>query len=361
MGYIYKIENKINGKVYIGQTRNIRKRWYDHRYVAQHGGLNGTNKLYEHMRLYGVDNFEISVIESCTDSKLTDREGYWIDVYDSTNCEKGYNRKGVRVSNTNSISQYDLDGNLVAIYSGKCEAAKITGVKSQCIEKCCNKEIDYSYGYIWRYSDDDPPQPYVVNKERPVRQYRFDGEFIMEYENTSVAAKETGIPRSYIGSCVYGRSMSAGGYQWRFADEDPPGEYTCYSTLCIEQYDLDFNYIATYNTLSEAASNFSGGTYCSTKISDCCKGKSEEAYGFIWRFSNKQRKLKQVNNHYAAKEIDQYSIDGDYIQTYQSMKEASDMSGVPYWQIFLCCRGKKKSAGNYVWKYANNKNEGDVL
>lgn len=89
MAYIYKIVNDVNGKVYIGQTVNIEKRWYKHCYLAS-SGLD--RHLYNAMRKYGIDSFHIEVIEECSEDKLNERERYWIHQYNSTNKNHGYNK-----------------------------------------------------------------------------------------------------------------------------------------------------------------------------------------------------------------------------------------------------------------------------
>lgn len=89
LGYIYKITNQVNGKVYIGKTINLDGRWYKHRYLAQRGSK---RHLYLSMRKYGLENFSFDVIEECNNDSLNDREKYWISVFDSTNPEHGYNK-----------------------------------------------------------------------------------------------------------------------------------------------------------------------------------------------------------------------------------------------------------------------------
>ena len=51
-GYIYKWENKINNKVYIGQTMNrygYRERWSQHRYQAENS-IHNNNKFHNAIR-----------------------------------------------------------------------------------------------------------------------------------------------------------------------------------------------------------------------------------------------------------------------------------------------------------------------
>ena len=78
-GCIYKIENLVNGKVYIGLTVSLVKRWSSHR-----SGMSGSVLLINAMNKYGLDNFSFSVIEdNLVESCLSDREIYWIKFYDS--------------------------------------------------------------------------------------------------------------------------------------------------------------------------------------------------------------------------------------------------------------------------------------
>lgn len=79
-GKIYKITNKLNGKIYIGQTiKSLEERFQ--KYCC------GTSA--KDIRKYGKDNFTIELIEEVETDKLNEREVYWISFYDSYN--KGYN------------------------------------------------------------------------------------------------------------------------------------------------------------------------------------------------------------------------------------------------------------------------------
>ena len=78
----------VNGKYYIGQSKNIKKRFSDHRsegYRKFHSG----KRLYKPFEKYGLENFTFEIIESCDTNKLDEREIYWINYYDSYN--HGYN------------------------------------------------------------------------------------------------------------------------------------------------------------------------------------------------------------------------------------------------------------------------------
>lgn len=94
IGYIYCHKNKINGRVYIGQTsKKPETRW----------GKNGVNycgqsAFYREILRYGWDNFDhiiLSVIDESTKKALTERlnelEISYIREYNSMDPSKGYN------------------------------------------------------------------------------------------------------------------------------------------------------------------------------------------------------------------------------------------------------------------------------
>ena len=86
---VYKITNKINGKVYIGQTINsVERRFQRHVSDAMSGRLN--THLANAIRLYGSKSFVIEVIDTAdSQDELNHKEQYWIRAYDSV--RTGYN------------------------------------------------------------------------------------------------------------------------------------------------------------------------------------------------------------------------------------------------------------------------------
>lgn len=86
---IYKYTNKINGKVYIGQSINIETRYQQHLYDSSHRADRGSGVDLA-IKKYGIDNFDFEIIEECPIEKLDEREIYWISYYDSYH--NGYNR-----------------------------------------------------------------------------------------------------------------------------------------------------------------------------------------------------------------------------------------------------------------------------
>lgn len=73
---IYKIENLINKKVYIGQSKNIHKRYFSHHKSDCYNinSLAYNFQIYQAIRKYGEENFAIFVLELCPEEQLDERE-----------------------------------------------------------------------------------------------------------------------------------------------------------------------------------------------------------------------------------------------------------------------------------------------
>lgn len=85
---IYKAENKINNKMYIGQTKyTLERRKSEHLNEAKSGK---GSKFHSAIRKYGEENFVWSIIDTAkTFEDLTEKGCYWIEYYKSY--ERGYN------------------------------------------------------------------------------------------------------------------------------------------------------------------------------------------------------------------------------------------------------------------------------
>ena len=79
--YIYSITNKITGKVYVGQTKNLKTRMSRHFTTKNYKKLN--NSLYEDIKKYGKDNFVNKILQVVNNKEANKYERKFIE--ESTN------------------------------------------------------------------------------------------------------------------------------------------------------------------------------------------------------------------------------------------------------------------------------------
>lgn len=77
---IYKITKKSNGKSYIGQSNDIKRR------INEHQGKRDL-AIDQAIQKYGIDAFDYEVLEECSLEELDEKEKYWIQYF---NTYKGF-------------------------------------------------------------------------------------------------------------------------------------------------------------------------------------------------------------------------------------------------------------------------------
>lgn len=77
---IYVILNKKNGKVYIGQAVDFRRRWINHK-AALRNNYHGNRHLQAAWNKYGEKPFKFQKLEYCAIEQLDEREQHYLDIY----------------------------------------------------------------------------------------------------------------------------------------------------------------------------------------------------------------------------------------------------------------------------------------
>ncbi len=142
---IYKYQNKINNKIYIGQSINLEVRKYRHEHSAFYEKSNDYNtQLHQAMRKYGLDNFSYEIIaeitpEEYTPELLNQLEKFFIQYYDSF--KNGYNATEGGDAISNRIHKGSKNGR-----------ALLTEEDVEYIRECYNAHIPFREIYT-EYQD----------------------------------------------------------------------------------------------------------------------------------------------------------------------------------------------------------------
>lgn len=232
-GIIYKYTSP-SGKVYIGQTRDERKRrskWFST------GTYYAGSKLENARKKYGPENFEYEVlmrIQSDNEDDLVKtlnmKESEYIKLYDSF--KRGYNSdlggsqnihsaKQISKSHEKAIIQYTLDGDFVQVWKSSKEVEKVTGIKACNIALVLKGTRYQTGGFIFRYyTGDDFPlkievQPSKAQKQ-VVCQYTLGGDLIREFPCINDAASVCCLNRNQFKLYLDGKNNHIyNNYIWR--------------------------------------------------------------------------------------------------------------------------------------------------
>ena len=80
---IYKITNTITGDFYIGSSKDVKKRWANHKSPSR-WKIYSNNPMYLDMRKYGIENFVFEILEVVEPEELKDAEQKFIETLKPT-------------------------------------------------------------------------------------------------------------------------------------------------------------------------------------------------------------------------------------------------------------------------------------
>ena len=270
MGYIYKIWNEENDKVYIGQTSvGIKTRW------SQHLSNYSTNNavLYRAMRKYGAGIFHIEQLEECDNELLNEREKYWIEYYDSY--KNGYNSTPGGTALPSGKMFQRLDDDLIrTLWDNGLSISEIhekTNYSSTSIKEHLQEYDNFSVEESIKRGQIKS----ALSRSTAVTRWDLQGNFIATFTSAHQAAEKTSIPNANIQKCLHGERQTAGKYYWTFENEMPN-----ITKKQVYQYDKNNNLIKIYNNKAEAAKELS---LDSGSIAKVCQGKRKTCGSFIWK------------------------------------------------------------------------------
>lgn len=217
MNFIYKLENQVNHKVYIGMTiRDPQIRLEEHKRKSFDKNYYGYNyPICQAIRKYGIDNFSFDIIYTTeNEEEIFEKEKYYIQFYNSINngynislggegnskyktedilkywnqgktCQEISNILGCQITtvsnrlkgcgitqediikrisslqkkiNADPILQFDLQGNFIKEWNSSIEIERELGYCSSNVRSCCRGKLKTAYGYIWKRKNIEGPQ-----------------------------------------------------------------------------------------------------------------------------------------------------------------------------------------------------------
>lgn len=192
---------------------------------------------------------------------------------------------------------------------------------------------------------------------KEVYQYDLQGNLITKYDSIGEASRINNIAASSILDVCKHRPKykTAGGYVWRFKGDSFSLDYINPAIKLrkkVYQFSLNGELLNVFDSTVEAAAKVNVSV---SNISACCNNKLQTAGKFVWQYKPYFRepiKRQLWNPPKPNKKVTQYNNIGDIINEFISVMEAYRITGVNPTSISMCCNGKHKTAGGFIWKFA---------
>jgi hypothetical protein len=124
-----------------------------------------------------------------------------------------------------------------------------------------------------------------------------------------------------------------------------------HASKSVLQFSLEGKLVNEYSSATFAQELFNQPQ----SISKACNGYNISAHNHLWCYKSDYTKElieNKINiyNKFRTK-IQQYNLDGEFIREFTSQTDAAKSLNKPTSAINECCKGKRKQAYGYKWKY----------
>lgn len=226
--FIYKLTAP-NGKVYIGQTYNINRRFACYRNLS----IKGQPKIYNSIKKYGWENFKKEILfDGVVDQSEIDKiETEYIEQFRSIGLnisligQGGNGLQGKDHPMSKRVLQISLDFDIVNEYESISDAAKSTNTNMSCIGLSCRTGNPKSNGFYWRFKNDYNKQDLINLLNKPpvgsIPIYQMDKyrNIIKKWDSQSDASKSLQINQANIWRVLVGEGYLAGGFCWCYVSD----------------------------------------------------------------------------------------------------------------------------------------------
>lgn len=292
---IYKIENIVNHKIYIGQSKDIESRWEHHKWeLNNHRHPN--NYLQKAWDKYGEDTFIFEIVELCDESVIDVKEQEYIKLFQSLSYLNGYNLDSG--GNLNKHHSQETKDKIRDKHLGKIISEETRKKISQNRKgKCCGKQ-HYNYG---KSMPKELKERLTQSAKERNHGKAWQARKVICLNTNEIfdcildAGEKYNLYPQNIAKCCQGQRRYCGRLldntplQWAYYEENIKYElkenvdkYNG-SQKPIVQYDKEMNYINTYESAREASRILNIGY---RMISQVCKGQRKSTHGFIFKFKD---------------------------------------------------------------------------
>lgn len=221
---IYMIQNKVNGKIYIGQARDIEKRWGTHK-AELRGNYHINKHLQRSWNRDGEDNFEFTVICKCDENQLNTMEIDYISKLRTYDPAYGYNKTyggegGRHTKETRKKMSESSKGKHLSEETKKklSELNKGKIMSEETRKKLSESKKGKNHPSYGKHFSEEHRKKMSESTKIPIVQLTLEEELVKIYESQS-EAERNGFGQPGISRCCRGKSKTHKGYKWMYLSD----------------------------------------------------------------------------------------------------------------------------------------------
>lgn len=329
---IYKITCKKNGKFYIGQSTDIKRRFSQHRRKPP-------ARMQEDFDLYGVDEFIFEILEECAPEELDKKEtAYMNELQSEYNIKtEGHGisdeaREKLRELNTGK-KRPDISRKVKCVETGEVfdsikAAAQWCNVPSSTIVMLLKGKGRTAGGYHWIYADDGNEEAALERIRQMPEGHKPTAETLERQRQTKLGRKLTSEHSEKIRQSHLGKGWKPSTY-----------EKCCRKIRCVETSEI-------FDSIKAAAEHHG---LKAPNISAVLAGKGKSCGGFHWEYVNglppQQRSEKMRRKVSKPVRCVETGV------VYASVREAAEAFGVTVSAIGNVASGRREKSCGYHWEF----------
>lgn len=352
---VYLTINKVNLKMYVGVHDTETPYEFDG-YLGCGAFINapksynkGKTPFHSAILKYGVNNFYRLTLCVCDtreealeiERKIVNED--WIQNPNTYNISIG---GGDPPAHNKEVFAFTFDGKLYKSWSSIKDATKELNVNKDRVSSSIRNRKNL-FRWFFSYNDCIDISEYHITRNSGINVYNEDGVLLYQFNSAKEASDKLNVDKNAICSACAGKYKLHGLY-YLHAQDDVNSILKATKTNPqkreIHQYDLNGNYVATFDSVSKAKAK--------TKIENIIRAAKtgKTAGGFFWSYIKTDKYVSLKNPELKAIKVSQYDLNGTLIKTYKSVAECKKL----FPKCTQVCKGIIEQYKGYVFKYVKD-------
>lgn len=346
---IYQIANLVNGKIYIGSSKNLTRRRKEHARMLRNGNHHSSYLQFAYNK-HGKSNFQFKILEYVKEEDLLEVEQRYLDKFKVYKRNIGYN-----------ISE-NTTGPKVNGINGKLSESQVEKIKKMILKGASQKEMADKYdvtlstinkivkckNWAWVCPELEDELVSLGDNKKKKRDHIVSGMYSKGYTATKIA-EVVGCNTNTVTRIVGTSRLEELRERATKIDEDYKNG--------MSREELEAKYNVTRSVVNSSIKDSYQenlkelyDSWVELRKSGVTVNEIAKKYN-VHRTTITENTKEYWNNHSRNKKVVSLTQDMNIVDIFDSIKDAANKIGVGHTNIIAACKGRTKTSGGYKWMY----------